>query len=122
MRKVDHGEKKKKEKKRMPFLVATMSLPAVYRPNGCARTTTAGTPHARAKNKKPVLCVLFIQVYIISCSRVNIVQEYIVCKLWIIRNSNISDNFVLLTSIFKSFNLPLLIVDIIIENNKAMIE
>ena len=38
-------EKKKEEKKkRMAFLVATTSLPAVY-----ARTTTAGTPHARAK-------------------------------------------------------------------------
>ena len=32
----------------MTFLVATTSLPAVYRPNGYARTTTAGTPHARA--------------------------------------------------------------------------
>ena len=53
MRKVDDGKKekkrkKKKEKKRMAFLVATTSLPAVYRPNGYARTTTAGTPHARA--------------------------------------------------------------------------
>ena len=53
MRKVDDGKKekrkeKKKEKKRMAFLVATMSLPVVYRPNGYARTTTAGTPHARA--------------------------------------------------------------------------
>ena len=47
MRKVDDGEKKKK--KRMTFLVATTSLPAVYRPNGYARTTTAGTPHTRAK-------------------------------------------------------------------------
>ena len=45
MRKVDDGE----EKKRMAFLVATTSLPAVYRPNGYARTMTAGTPHARAK-------------------------------------------------------------------------
>ena len=33
----------------MAFLVATTSLPAVYRPNGYARTMTAGTPHARAK-------------------------------------------------------------------------
>ena len=52
MRKVDDGKRKKqkkKEKKRMAFLVATTSLPAVYRPNGYARTTTAGTPHARAK-------------------------------------------------------------------------
>ena len=48
MRKVDDGEKKEKKKekkkKRMAFLVATTSLPAVYRPNGYA-----GTPHARAK-------------------------------------------------------------------------
>ena len=52
MRKVDDGKKrekrKKREKKRMAFLVATTSLPAVYRPNGYARTTTTGTPHARA--------------------------------------------------------------------------
>ena len=60
MRKVDDGEKKRKKKekrrkkkKRMAFLVATTSLPAVYRPNGYAQTTTAGTPHALAK-KKPV--------------------------------------------------------------------
>ena len=33
----------------MAFLVATTSLPAVYCPNGYARTMTAGTPHARAK-------------------------------------------------------------------------
>ena len=35
MRKIDDGEKKdkRKEKKRMAFLVATTSLPAVYRPN-----------------------------------------------------------------------------------------
>ena len=32
----------------MVFLVATTSLPAVYRQNGYARTTTAGTPHSRA--------------------------------------------------------------------------
>ena len=32
----------------MAFLVATTSLPAVYRPNGYARTTTAGTPHVHA--------------------------------------------------------------------------
>ena len=54
MRKGRDGKRKKrkkrrKKKKRMPFLVATTSLPAVYRPNGYARTTTAGTPHARAK-------------------------------------------------------------------------
>ena len=53
MRKVDDGgkgkeKKEKKKEKRMAFLVATTSLPAVYRPNGYARTTTAGTPHARA--------------------------------------------------------------------------
>ena len=35
----------------MAFLVATTLLPAVYRPNNDARTTTAGTPHARAKIK-----------------------------------------------------------------------
>ena len=50
MRKGRDGKKKKKEKKRMAFLVATTSLPAVYRPNGYARTTTAGKTHARAKN------------------------------------------------------------------------
>ena len=67
MRKVDDGKKekkKKKKKKRMAFLVATTSLPAVYRTNGYARTTTAGTPHARANfgllldynyNKKQVI-------------------------------------------------------------------
>ena len=48
MRKVDDGEKRK-EKRMMAFLVATTSLPAVYRPNDDARTTTAGTPHASAK-------------------------------------------------------------------------
>ena len=47
MRKVDDGEKKEKN----VVLVATTSLPAVYRPNDAARTTTAGTPHARAKRK-----------------------------------------------------------------------
>ena len=36
----------------MAFLVATTSLPAVYRPNGYAQTTTAGTPHAHAKKKR----------------------------------------------------------------------
>ena len=56
MRKVDDGKKEKRKKKRkekrkekrMAFLVATTSLPAVYRPNDAARTTTAGTPHPRA--------------------------------------------------------------------------
>ena len=33
----------------MLFLVVTTSLPAVYRPNEDAQTTTAGKPHARAK-------------------------------------------------------------------------
>ena len=33
----------------MAFLVAITSLPAVYRPNNVARTTTTGTPHAHAK-------------------------------------------------------------------------
>ena len=42
------NKRKKKKKKRMAFLVATTSLPAVYCPNGYARTTTAGTPHTRA--------------------------------------------------------------------------
>ena len=37
MRKVDDGKRKEKKKKKiMSFLVATMSLPAVYRPNGYA--------------------------------------------------------------------------------------
>ena len=36
----------------MGFLVATTSLPAVYCPNGYARTTTAETPHGRAKKPK----------------------------------------------------------------------
>ena len=62
MRKVDDGEEKKrkekKEKKRMAVLVATTSLPAVYRPNGYARTTTAGTPHARANNRFPLILVV----------------------------------------------------------------
>ena len=46
MRKVDDGKRKekkkekKRKKKRMAFLVATTSLPAVYRPNGYARTPT----------------------------------------------------------------------------------
>ena len=61
MRKVDDGEEKEKEKKkkkekkrekRMAFLVATTSLPAVYHLNGFARTTTAATPHARANKGK----------------------------------------------------------------------
>ena len=33
-------------------IVATTSLPAVYRPNDTSRTTTAGMPHARAKMDK----------------------------------------------------------------------
>ena len=40
----------------MAFLVATTSLLAVYRPNGYARTMTAGTPNARAKN------IIFIKI------------------------------------------------------------
>ena len=52
MRKVDDGEKKKKRKEKRQdkngVLVATTSLPAVYRPNNDAQTKTAGTPHARA--------------------------------------------------------------------------
>ena len=50
MRKVNDGEKR--EEKKMGFLVATMSLPAVYRLNDDARTTTAGTPHARANTRE----------------------------------------------------------------------
>ena len=49
MRKGRDGEEEKK--KRMTFLVATTSLPAVYRPNGYARTTTAGMPQALANYK-----------------------------------------------------------------------
>ena len=30
------------------------SLPAVYRPNYAARTTTAGTPHTRANNSQTI--------------------------------------------------------------------
>ena len=48
MRKVDDGKRKKRKEKRIAFLVATTSLPAVYRPNGYTRTTIAGMPHARA--------------------------------------------------------------------------
>ena len=46
----DRGGKKnrKKKKKRLMNIVATMSLPAVDRPNDTAQTTTAGTAHARA--------------------------------------------------------------------------
>ena len=36
----------------MAFLVATTLLPAVYRPNDDAQTTTAGTQHTRAKKKE----------------------------------------------------------------------
>ena len=32
-------------------IVATTSLPAADRPNDTARTTTAGTPHTRAKKE-----------------------------------------------------------------------
>ena len=66
MRKVDDGEKKKKKKKKekkekkMAFLVATTSLPAVYRPNSYARTTTAGTLHARANFNNPVMERLYL--------------------------------------------------------------
>ena len=63
MRKVDDGEEKKKRKekrkKRMAFLVATTSLPAVYRPNGYARTTTAATPHARAKREHLNILIMY---------------------------------------------------------------
>ena len=58
--------------KRMAFLVATTSLPAVYRPNCYARTTTAGTPHARANylHGKPfpkVRLVYLRQTVLVSC-------------------------------------------------------
>ena len=78
MRKVDDGEKKekKKEEKRMAFLGATTSLPAVYRPNGYARTTTAGTLHARANSislkmqsagaYSTVSCLLIIRIHILE--------------------------------------------------------
>ena len=45
----------------MAFLVATTSLPAIYRPNGYARTTTAGTPHAHTNLK--VWCGIKCQKY-----------------------------------------------------------
>ena len=69
MRKVDDGEKKEKKKekrekkKRMAFLVATTSLPAVYRLNGYTRMTTAGTPHARANYKYHSILAWFL-IYI----------------------------------------------------------
>ena len=44
----------------MAFLVATTSLPEVYRPNGYARTTTAGTPHARANCSDTELLVFIM--------------------------------------------------------------
>ena len=43
----------------MAFLVATASLPAVYRPNDDARTTPAGTPHARANFHNTLLSLFF---------------------------------------------------------------
>ena len=42
----------------MAFLMATTSLPAVYRPNGYARMTTTGTPHARANSMSTVHILL----------------------------------------------------------------
>ena len=53
MRKGNSGAKKmeKKTEKRLMRIVANTSLPAVDHPNDTARTTTTGTPHARAKNK-----------------------------------------------------------------------
>ena len=50
MRKVEDGKRKKRKEKRIAFLVATTSLPAVYHPNAAAQMTPAGTPHARANN------------------------------------------------------------------------
>ena len=51
----------------MAFLVATTSLPEVYRPNGSARTTTAGTPHARAKMYPfdPVVRLAIFMLYLV---------------------------------------------------------
>ena len=46
------------------ILVATTSLPAVYRPNGYARTTTAGTPHACAKIAIEQKCVILYCLFI----------------------------------------------------------
>ena len=43
----------------MAFLVAITLLPAVYRPNDYARTTTAGTPHARANKPQMDLSVAY---------------------------------------------------------------
>ena len=44
MRKVDDGEiREKTTKKKLSFLVAATSLPAVYRPNDDARTATIGS-------------------------------------------------------------------------------
>ena len=48
----------------MSFLVATTSLPAVYRPNADARMTTAGTPHARA-NKLFILEYLLVSLSVL---------------------------------------------------------
>ena len=55
--------KNEKEKKIMAFLVATTSLPAVYRPNGYARTTTTGTPHARANCSPTSYIIEFVVAY-----------------------------------------------------------
>ena len=74
MRKVDDG-KKEKRKKITLFLVATTSLPAVYRSNDAARTTTAGTPHARAKNK---LSTCRFMVYYVSIG-----QKLLIHKLYL---------------------------------------
>ena len=49
----------------MAFLVATTSLPAVYRPNGYARTTTAGMPHARANKFMAYVRVYDVMTYIV---------------------------------------------------------
>ena len=48
----------------MAFLVATTSLPAVYRPNGYARTTTTGTPHARAKNMGFYIIIILVDTFL----------------------------------------------------------
>ena len=67
----------------MAFLVATTSLPAVYRPNSYARTMTAGTPHTRANNHYPsplLTCMDYAHSFKIGAShgRVNFIEIKIV--------------------------------------------
>ena len=79
----------------MAFLVATTSLPAVYRPNGYARTTTAGTPHARANYKYHSILAWFL-IYIFEWGgdaawlyHNNRIVNYIVLKHFCNKNKNI---------------------------------